>query len=388
MVWLLWSVSVARLAFADEWTFTVDPQLSQLEGSGQFAGVTLVPQDAEERSSIASVSGWVIADLDDANQPTSITLMANSLVVADSGDWLPSPMGGPALGEPGVPTPANFALWFDDPGIGQGWGAVRDLEVELIATRAEITGVTFPTAPLIDTLEGVFDYNVPSAVLAEAGQEVLRGEILNNEPEEMARFRLTEHGAEITHPIRIPDFLSIDLLLEGQIVARVEFPWRLGDFDEDGTLSAADIDLLSAAIRRGEYDPYLDLTRDGTLDESDREVWVHDRRDTYYGDADLNGRFESGDLVVVLTAGEYEDEVARNSNWKTGDWNNDAEFSSSDLVLALQDGGYELGARLPRTVPEVWPALSVPLWGVTLLVVARRRRGGSFVQGLAEIDSS
>lgn len=59
-----------------------------------------------------------------------------------------------------------------------------------------------------------------------------------------------------------------------------------------------------------------------------------------YGDVNLDGRFDSADLVALFRRGEYEDELFGNSDWLDGDWNDDGEFDSSDLVLALQRGHY------------------------------------------------
>jgi hypothetical protein len=58
------------------------------------------------------------------------------------------------------------------------------------------------------------------------------------------------------------------------------------------------------------------------------------------GDANRDGRFDSGDLVMVMAAGEYEDSIADNSTWAEGDWNEDGDFTTSDLVLALSVGWY------------------------------------------------
>ena len=52
------------------------------------------------------------------------------------------------------------------------------------------------------------------------------------------------------------------------------------------------------------------------------------------GDANIDGGFNSTDLVEVLANGEYEDTVVSNSTWSEGDWNNDLEFDSADLVAA------------------------------------------------------
>jgi hypothetical protein len=131
----------------------------------------------------------------------------------------------------------------------------------------------------------------------------------------------------------------------------------LGDFTGNEVLDAADIDLLSVEVRAGTNDADFDLNSDSLVDQSDRTFWVHDLKQTYFGDADLNGEFESADLVRVLGFGEYEDDVDANSTWLDGDWDGDGDFTSGDLVLALGDGGYEAGPRA-AAVPEpstLWP---------------------------------
>ncbi len=60
------------------------------------------------------------------------------------------------------------------------------------------------------------------------------------------------------------------------------------------------------------------------------------------GDSNDDGHFNSADLVQVLEAGEYEDEIEDNSTWEEGDWNRDGDFNTADLVQALQEGHYEL----------------------------------------------
>jgi hypothetical protein len=59
------------------------------------------------------------------------------------------------------------------------------------------------------------------------------------------------------------------------------------------------------------------------------------------GDAHLDRRFNSSDLVLLFSSGEYEDGIAGNSTWSEGDWNCDGEFDTADLVLAFQRATYE-----------------------------------------------
>ena len=68
---------------------------------------------------------------------------------------------------------------------------------------------------------------------------------------------------------------------------------------------------------------------DGSLTDPDARIdYVHNVLGTWIGDSNKDGEFNSGDLVQVFAAGEYEDSVAENSSWATGDWNGDKEFDS------------------------------------------------------------
>jgi T5SS/PEP-CTERM-associated repeat protein len=145
-----------------------------------------------------------------------------------------------------------------------------------------------------------------------------------------------------------------------------------GDLDGNGVLDAADINLLSAGIRGGSSDPAYDLNGDGSVNSDDRTFWVSDLKNTYMGDSNLDGEFNSSDFVFVFQAGQYEDGVAGNSAWETGDWNGDTEFDSSDFVTAFQAGGFEQGPRAAvSAVPE---PTSLTLLGMTSLMIAGRLR--------------
>jgi hypothetical protein len=91
--------------------------------------------------------------------------------------------------------------------------------------------------------------------------------------------------------------------------------------------------------------------------------WVNNLRRTYFGDSNLDGEFNSTDLVRLFTVGEYEDGIAANSGWSDGDWNGDQEFDSGDFVSAFAAGGYEQGPRpAVSIVPEPSSVLILFLW--------------------------
>jgi hypothetical protein len=150
-----------------------------------------------------------------------------------------------------------------------------------------------------------------------------------------------------------------------------------GDFDSDGDLDVEDLDTLTLATFATVPDQRFDLNLDSQVDQRDREFWILDLKQTYIGDSNLDGEFNTSDLVQVLQRGEYEDDLEGNSLWSDGDWNGDLEFNTSDLVYALQSGGYEQGQRAGLAgVPEPGTRWLVTI-GLLVLGLIRRRRDGA-----------
>ena len=118
------------------------------------------------------------------------------------------------------------------------------------------------------------------------------------------------------------------------------------DFDANGQVDGQDIDLLCGQIRLAEFDPRFDLNADSLIDHADFERLIQDVLETGPGDANLDGQFDSSDLVHVFQEGIYEDDVEFNAGWSQGDWNCDGDFTSRDLVEAFQHGGY-VSAAVP-----------------------------------------
>ena len=162
---------------------------------------------------------------------------------------------------------------------------------------------------------------------------------------------------------------------EGEELDRTLIAARFDDFwaSDSADVDIPDIDELTAAINMGLTDPRYDIDQNGTVDADDRVAWVHDINNTYFGDANLDGQFDSGgDFVQVFVAGKYETGAA--ASWAEGDWDGDGFFASGDMVTAFVDGGYEQGPRENAlAVPE--PAGGL-LWllGLTSLIAGHRRR--------------
>ncbi|MCA9167391.1 MAG: PEP-CTERM sorting domain-containing protein [Planctomycetales bacterium] len=146
-----------------------------------------------------------------------------------------------------------------------------------------------------------------------------------------------------------------------------------GDFNGDGKVDVDDVNALNIAIRDNSGDTALDLNSDARVDVADLDVMIMDILGTWLGDANLDGEFNSSDLVTVFSAGKYE--TANDATWTEGDWDGDGKFGSSDLVRAFMDGGYEQGTRAAvAAVPEP-TSLSLLLFGLAAVCgsVVRRR---------------
>ena len=182
-------------------------------------------------------------------------------------------------------------------------------------------------------------------------------------------------GKRVNFPMVDQGFAS--LTDDGLSLFNAAIDWLLGntvsvpgDFNNDGLLTVIDVDLLSENVQAGTHDAQFDLTADNLVNFDDMEAWVQDLKNTWFGDADLNGEFNTTDLVNVFQAGKFE--TGQPATWATGDWDADGLFSTADFVEAFQDGGFEKGPRdQVQAVPE--PSAFV-LLGFAVLAILRRRR--------------
>ena len=112
----------------------------------------------------------------------------------------------------------------------------------------------------------------------------------------------------------------------------------LGDLDGNGQIGADDLNHLCEDMSLNR--PSIDLNRDGRANRLDLEFMVADLLGTHFGDANLDGTFNSADMVFTMLANLYEDGIANNAAWTTGDWNCDGDFDSEDIVEVFRRGGY------------------------------------------------
>jgi len=147
-----------------------------------------------------------------------------------------------------------------------------------------------------------------------------------------------------------------------------------GGFGGKCQLGAEDINELTRQSASGENRPEYDLTGDGLVDAKDVREWIRadDIFFSWLGDANLDGEFNSDDLIEVLAASTYEKDVE--AVWTTGDFNGSGRFDTNDLIDALADQGYEKGLRQNvASVPEP-SSLLLGVLACTMLLDCRRLR--------------
>jgi hypothetical protein len=138
-----------------------------------------------------------------------------------------------------------------------------------------------------------------------------------------------------------------------------------GDFNADSLLTVEDVDLLSAEIDSPEPRFWFDLNDDGMVDQDDRPVWVSDLKQTFFGDADLDGQVDAADLNNLALSWQASDATS----WAQGDFDGDGNVNATDLnSLALN---WRKGTAEAAAVPE--PSTTTLLMIVGILTITRRR---------------
>ena len=152
-----------------------------------------------------------------------------------------------------------------------------------------------------------------------------------------------------------------------------------GDLNANDALDAADVDQLTKKLVGSAMDwwgPHeaFNLDGDDIVDLEDHRGVGQGLERTWFGDANLDGEFDSSDFAQGFAGGRYEQGwvngwggVCNGASWAEGDWNGDGIFSSADFITAFVDGGYEQGPRPDvAAVPEpaAWTLLVIglPLW--------------------------
>lgn len=147
-----------------------------------------------------------------------------------------------------------------------------------------------------------------------------------------------------------------------------------GDFDDNGLLEAADIDMLAAAVRNNSNDARFDLTNDGNVTLEDHTYWVETLKGTYRGDTDLDGEIAFNDFVELAT------NFGLIGGWGMGNFDTDEEIAFADFLhlsrnfgmVANDTAGGEPDS-LASAVPEPSSMFALCFGGLLALGMHRRR---------------
>lgn len=110
------------------------------------------------------------------------------------------------------------------------------------------------------------------------------------------------------------------------------------DLNRDGVLGLADLEQLCRQER--DHGFLYDYNNDQQWDDADFWQLVRDVFNTRPGDVNLDGIFDSSDLVKIFELGVYESDQT-DLGWAQGDFNCDGRVDSSDLVHAFRFGGFQ-----------------------------------------------
>ncbi len=328
------------------------------------------------RLEVQSPQGTIVANADDAidvDQQGSVLLRRAKLTGGNDG--LKAKQQSRVAAFAGSITGNDDGVSFSGDALGQlhtvriqggrnGLHAVDDSRVEVLG--GQLAGGVNAIALEDDATVHLYGGRLSGHILANGGELHVFGNQLSIESG-MLRGRLAD-GSRLDLTVVSFGNLAERIVLHEGVLHPV-------DFDADGTLDAGDIDLLAKAFRAGATDPKYDLNQSNTVDAADADFLVYDYLFSRPGDANLDGRFDSSDLVTIFAQGQFEDNVAGNSGWAEGDWNYDQEFDSADLVLGLQAGLYQQVpiAAVPVPEPSAMNWFGVMMHLVVILGFAARR---------------
>jgi hypothetical protein len=108
------------------------------------------------------------------------------------------------------------------------------------------------------------------------------------------------------------------------------------DFDDDGVLGLADIDMLTEQIAAGTNDPLFDLNGDTLVELADRDVWLATAgavnlpsgNPYRLGDANLDGVVDGQDFISWNTY-----KFTTGAAWSKGDFNADGVVDGQDFII-------------------------------------------------------
>ena len=164
-------------------------------------------------------------------------------------------------------------------------------------------------------------------------------------------------------PITLLQLEDSHLVMDGMLIAnRCKGSPTFGDFDHNGSLTMADLNLLIEATLDSQ-DTRFDLSCDGHIDSADVKVWAVEMLGTVPGDTNLDKKVTFADFLTLSAAFGME------GSWARGNFDNDGVVGFSDF-LALSNN-FGKGSMSVSTVPE--PSQLLLLFAATITLWPVRR---------------
>jgi hypothetical protein len=166
--------------------------------------------------------------------------------------------------------------------------------------------------------------------------------------------------------VQFPDFV----LFAGNFGKAAPQDGVLGDFNNDGLVGVADLDLLSAEVAGGGANAAFDLTNDNNVNQADVNALLG-ITNRLNGDVDFNGQVQFPDFVVFAS-----NFGQGGRTWSQGDFDSSGAVQFPDFVLFAGNFGKSAPAAT-AVVPESTGggAYVLVILGTTVLRQIRRRRG-------------
>jgi choice-of-anchor B domain-containing protein len=185
-------------------------------------------------------------------------------------------------------------------------------------------------------------------------------------------------GAWSVYPFFDSGTLIISDMSNGLVVARLDL--FDGDFNYDGDLNCADVNLLTAAVASGANDADYDITGDGLVNLADRDAWLVEAGSENLpsgnpflpADADLNGTVDGQDFIAWNNH-----KFSTLAEFCSGDFNMDGVIDGLDFIawneFKFQTSDARGASGQSFAVPEPH---SIAWWMlvVGMPLAARRRR--------------
>lgn len=137
-----------------------------------------------------------------------------------------------------------------------------------------------------------------------------------------------------------------------------------GDFDRSGSITSSDMDFLSERVRSSTVEAIFDLNGDLTVNQQDREIWVMNLANTFFGDANLDGTVDFADFLRLSASYEQD------NGWAGGDFDGSGLTDFDDFLILSENLG--LGGDV-ASVPEP-DSTMLFLVGIVACVLGLRRR--------------